>query len=101
MKEQDIVEVLQTVYDPEVPILDIYSMWLIYKISIDWDSIHILMTFTSPACPMWDMIIQMVKNSINEKYPQLRVEVEISFEPAREISMIKNEDIREIFEWEF
>lgn len=100
MQEQEIVEILQTVYDPEVPILDIYSMWLIYEIKIEWDNVYILMTFTSPACPMGDMIIQMVQNSISERYPNVIVDVETTFEPAREVSMIKNEDIRDIFAWE-
>ena len=56
------------------------------------------MTFTSPACPMGDMIVDMVKNAINEVYKDLNVEVEVTFEPQWNPSMIKDENIRKMFE---
>ena len=97
MKKEDIIYILKTVYDPEVPILDIYNMGLIYDIILEDNLVKIVMTLTSPACPMADMIIEMVKNSITEKYPEVEVEVEIGFEPPWEPKMIKDEDIREMF----
>ena len=97
MKKEDIIYILKTVYDPEVPILDIYNMGLIYDIILEDNLVKIVMTLTSPACPMADMIIEMVKNSITEKYPEVEVEVEISFDPPWEPKMIKDEDIREMF----
>lgn len=97
MKEEDIIDILKTVYDPEVPILDIYSMGLVYDISIKDDVVYILMTFTSPQCPMGDMIIQMVKNSISERFPHITTDVEITFDPIWSPDMIKDEDIKEIF----
>ncbi len=97
MKKEDIIDILKTVYDPEVPILDIYSMGLIYDVSIEEDIVYILMTFTSPQCPMWDMIIEMVKNSILERFSDVTVDVEITFEPSWSPEMIKDEDIKEMF----
>lgn len=97
MNEENIIDILKTVYDPEVPILDVYSMWLIYKISIIKNKINILMTLTSPDCPMVDMIIEMIKNSITEKYINSKVDIKITFDPIWNIDMIKDEDIREIF----
>ncbi|MGE0433461.1 MAG: DUF59 domain-containing protein [Planctomycetota bacterium] len=47
-----IVDVLQTIYDPEIPV-DIYQLGLIYSIAISPDaSVHVEMTLTSPACPV-------------------------------------------------
>ena len=97
MTKEDIIDVLKTVYDPEVPILDIYSMWLIYDIDIKENIVNITMTLTSPACPMGDMILEMVKNSITEKFPDAEVNINLTFEPAWEPKMIKDEDIREMF----
>jgi len=97
MKNLNIIDILKTVYDPEVPILDIYNMGLIYDIIIEENLVKIIMTLTSPACPMADMIIEMVKNSITEKYLEVEVEVEVSFDPPWEPKMIKDEDIREMF----
>lgn len=100
MTKEDIVDILKTIYDPEVPILDIYNMGLVYDISIDTNNVHILMTFTSPQCPMGDMIIDMVKNSITERFSDANVEIEITFEPVWSPSMIKDEDIKQMFVWE-
>ncbi len=97
MTKEDIMDILKTVYDPEVPILDIYSMWLIYDIDIKENIVNITMTLTSPACPMGDMILEMVKNSITEKFPDAEVNINLTFEPAWEPKMIKDEDIREMF----
>jgi FeS assembly SUF system protein len=47
-----VVQVLKTVYDPEIPV-DIYELGLIYKIEFDEETnVRIEMTLTSPACPV-------------------------------------------------
>lgn len=47
-----IVEVLKTVYDPEIPV-NIYDLGLIYDIAIDSEKkVHVNMTLTSPMCPV-------------------------------------------------
>ncbi|MEY3197583.1 MAG: hypothetical protein RL023_117 [Candidatus Parcubacteria bacterium] len=96
----DIEQQLQTVYDPEFPVIDIYTLGLIYDISLDDknQTIHILMTFTTPACPMGDLIEQMVRNAINEVYPVWEVGIEITFEPMRNPKMIKDEDLQRMFD---
>lgn len=91
---------LETVYDPEFPVIDIWTLWLIYDITINQDDnlIHILMTFTTPACPMWDMIEMMTKNAILEVYPDREVHLELTFDPLRAPSMIRDEDLQRMFE---
>lgn len=91
---------LQTVYDPEFPVIDIYTLGLIYNIDIDESDqlISILMTFTTPACPMREMIEQMTKNAILEVYPARQVDLEITFDPMRSPKMIRDEDLQRMFE---
>ncbi len=91
---------LKNVYDPEFPFLDLYNMWLIYEINIDQENskIYIKMTYTTPECPMWDMIQQLVENAILEVLPNFLVFIEVVFDPPRNTNMIKDENIRKMFE---
>lgn len=95
-----IVEALKTVYDPEFPVVDIYTLGLIYDISysVEKKEIYILMTLTSPACPVWDMIIDMVKNATKESNPEFTVNAEITFDPMWSPDMIKDEDLKRMFD---
>ena len=97
MTKEDIIEILKTVYDPEIPILDIYNMGLIYDVDVKDKDINIVMTLTTPACPMWDMILEMVKNAIIQKFPDANVNIDLVFEPAWNPEMIKNEEIKQMF----
>ncbi len=50
--EAQVIEVLRTVYDPEIPV-NIYELGLIYGIEVQPDNrVNIRMTLTSPACPV-------------------------------------------------
>lgn len=91
---------LQTVYDPEFPVVDIWTLGLIYAVTLEevTRQIAILMTFTTPACPMGDMIEQMVQNAIHEIYPDRGVQITITFDPMRSPAMIKDEDLQRMFE---
>ena len=51
--EERIVDVLKTVYDPEIPI-DIYNLGMIYKIDVKDDgAVELDMTFTAPNWKVW------------------------------------------------
>jgi metal-sulfur cluster biosynthetic enzyme len=95
-----ICEQIETVYDPEFPIVDIFTLWLIYSIVIDSDEqiVEIIMTYTTPSCPEWELIQQMIKNSISEKLPTYTTQIEITFDPQRSLDMIKDQDLRRMFE---
>ena len=97
MTKEDIIDILKTVYDPEVPILDIYNMGLIYDVSVKDNNVDILMTLTTPACPMGDMILEMVKNAITQKYPDANVNIDLTFEPTWSPEMIKDEEVKQMF----
>ncbi len=100
LTKTDVIEWLKTVYDPEFPMVDIYTLWLIYNVNVDneKESVYILMTFTTPACPMADMLEEMIKNAILEKVPHYEVDLEITFDPMRKFEMIKDEDLKRMFE---
>jgi len=79
--EDQIVKMLKTVYDPEIPV-NIYDLGLIYGVDIDNDkNATITMTLTAPACPAVDFIVEDVKMKV-ESIPEVKaVEVKIVFEP--------------------
>lgn len=95
-----IVDQLLTVYDPEFPVVDIYTLGLIREITLYEEKalVHILMTFTTPQCPMWDMIEQMTRNAILEVYPARTTDIEITFDPLWTPKMIRDEDLQRMFE---
>lgn len=96
----DIEEILQTVYDPEFPYLDIFNMWLIYTITVlpEQSEIVIDMTLTSPACPAADFIVQNIKDAITVIHDAYTVIVTIEFDPPWTPDMIKDEDLKRMFE---
>ncbi|MCE9626100.1 MAG: iron-sulfur cluster assembly protein, partial [Deltaproteobacteria bacterium] len=50
--EKQVIEVLETCYDPEIPV-NIYELGLIYKIDVDdTKNVGLQMTLTSPMCPV-------------------------------------------------
>ncbi len=95
-----IQEKLKTVYDPEFPMIDIYTLWLIYDVTFSPEKnlVHILMTFTTPFCPMADMLQEMVKNAVLEAVPDVSVQIEVTFEPPRNQTMIKDADLQRMFQ---
>jgi len=56
------------------------------------------MTFTTAACPMAEMLQEMVKNAINERCEGYTVEISITFDPMRNMDMIKDPDLKRMFE---
>ena len=61
---EKIVEVLKTIYDPEIPV-DIYELGLIYDVFVNEDrDVKILMTLTSPNCPVAESLPMEVKEKV-------------------------------------
>jgi metal-sulfur cluster biosynthetic enzyme len=97
--EERIIEKLKTVYDPEFPLVDMYTLGLIYGIDLKIKNkiCDVTMTFTTPTCPMADMIMELVKNAVLDVIPDWEVNIIISFEPMWEPSMIKDADLQKMF----
>lgn len=79
--EEDIVKMLKTVYDPEIPI-NIYDLGLIYNVDVDENkNVTITMTLTAPNCPAADFILEDVRLKVSS-IPEIdNVIVNITFEP--------------------
>ena len=66
-KEDQIINQLKMVYDPEIPV-NVYDLGLIYDCKIlAEDRVEILMTLTSPSCSMAEMIVEEVKERVSRK----------------------------------
>ncbi len=86
--EQKIIETLCTIYDPEIPV-DIYELGLIYAIKITPQSeVEILMTLTSPACPVAGTLPIEVENKIASLPGIKDVNVEIVWDPPYTMEMM-------------
>jgi FeS assembly SUF system protein len=87
----DIIEMLKEVYDPEIPV-NIYDLGLVYSIEVDEDNIaNVLMTLTAPGCPVADMIIQNVYESVASVEGVEDANIELTFEPPWDKSMMSEE----------
>ncbi|MBR6319138.1 MAG: DUF59 domain-containing protein [Prevotella sp.] len=89
--EGRIVDVLKTVYDPEIPV-DIFSLGMIYKIDVQDDAVvDIDMTFTAPNCPAADFILEDVRTKVESVEGVKSANVNLVFEPAWDQSMMSEE----------
>ena len=87
IRKKEIIEVLQTCFDPEIPI-DLWNLGLIYDISIKNKNIRILMTLTTPGCSMAQYMAEDIKNKIVNLDKSCTVIVDITFEPIWEPKMM-------------
>ena len=89
--EERIVDVLKTVYDPEIPV-NIYDLGLIYKEDVnDEGDVDIDMTFTAPSCPAADFILEDVRQKVDSLEGVKNATVNLVFEPAWDQSMMTEE----------
>lgn len=79
--ESDIKFVLYSIYDPEIPV-NIYDLGLIYDIIINEENdVTIIMTLTSPNCPVAEELPKQIEQTIKEQLGIKKVEVKITFDP--------------------
>lgn len=95
-KSYDVYEKLRKVMDPELHI-DIVSLGLIYDVSVEEKggkvSVHVLMTLTTPGCPLASMIENLVKKAASsvKGIDKENVSLEITFEPAWSVDKMSEE----------
>jgi FeS assembly SUF system protein len=86
--EESIVEMLKTVYDPEIPV-NIYEMGLIYDLNVEpGGQVQIKMTLTSPACPVAGSLPGEVKDKVESVPGVAAAEVEVVWDPVWNPSMM-------------
>ena len=89
--EERIVDVLKTVYDPEIPV-NIYDLGLIYKVDVkDGGEVEVDMTFTAPSCPAADFILEDVRQKVDSVEGVASATVNLVFEPEWDKSMMTEE----------
>ena len=89
--EERSVDVLKTVYDPEIPV-NIYDLGLIYKIDVQDDAtVDLDMTFTAPSCPAADFILEDVRQKVDALDGVKTCNVNLVFEPEWDKSMMTEE----------
>ena len=89
--EERIVDVLKTVYDPEIPV-DIWNLGMVYKIDVKDDgTVDMDMTFTAPSCPAADFILEAVRTKVESVKGVKSANVNLVFEPAWDQSMMSEE----------
>ena len=88
---EKIVRVLKTIFDPEIPV-DIYELGLIYDVFVNEDNdVKILMTLTTPNCPVAESFPQEVKEKVRELDEVNEVELELTFDPPWTRDLISEE----------
>ena len=86
--KKEIIEEIRKIYDPEIPV-NIYELGLIYDVKIENDNIaKIIMTLTSPNCPVAESLPQEVKDSAMQVEGIKEVDLDLVFEPPWEKSMM-------------
>jgi FeS assembly SUF system protein len=79
--QNEAIQVLQTVYDPEIPV-NIYELGLIYEVNVSNDlNIEIIMSLTSPFCPAAQSMPEEIKQKLGAMEGVKGVEVKVVFEP--------------------
>ncbi|HJC98327.1 iron-sulfur cluster assembly protein [Bacteroides sp. An322] len=89
--EERIVDMLKTVYDPEIPV-NVYDLGLIYKIDLQENGdVSIDMTLTAPNCPAADFIMEDIRQKIESVEGVKSAQINLVFEPEWDKDMMSEE----------
>lgn len=87
----DVIEVLQNIFDPEIPV-NIYDLGLVYEVDLDENGkANITMTLTSPACPVAESLPEEVRAMVSHVDGVKSAEVEIVWDPPWNMHMMSEE----------
>ena len=89
--KKKIIEEFRKIYDPEIPV-NIYELGLIYDVKVENDNTaKIIMTLTSPNCPVAESLPQEVKDSAMQVEGIEKVDLDLVFEPPWDKSMMSED----------
>lgn len=89
--KESVIEALKTIFDPEVPV-NIWELGLVYEVNVSDDNeVHVLMTLTSPNCPVAESLPVEVEVKVAAVPGVEGVDVELTFEPTWDEDMISEE----------
>lgn len=95
--KEEVIEVLKTCYDPEIPI-NIIDLGLVYGVEVKEDRVHIKMTLTMPGCPMGELIVEDIKRKVESIDGVKEAEIELVWDPAWTPDRISEEAMKRITE---
>lgn len=96
MLEDEIIEVIRTIYDPEIPV-NIYELGLIYDVNIKEDNhVDVTMTLTTPNCPVAESLPKEVEDKTAAVNGVKSVKVEVTFDPPWDKDMMSEEAMLEL-----
>ena len=85
---QQVIEVLKTIYDPEIPV-NIYELGLVYSIDAEPSgAVKVVMTLTSPACPVAGSLPPEVETKVQSVPGVIDARVELVWEPPWNMAMM-------------
>ncbi len=88
--EDVVMEALKEVYDPELH-YNVVDLGLVYDVEISDGSVRVVMTLTTPACPIGPMIIEQIQENLGLLPGVKDVDVEITFDPLWGPDMMSDE----------
>jgi FeS assembly SUF system protein len=89
--EEEIVKMLKTVFDPEIPV-DVYNLGLIYNIDVqDNGHVRIDMTLTAPSCPASEFLMEDIRMKVESVEGVKSLDVQLVFEPEWDKDMMSEE----------
>ena len=75
VNKKQVLKKLEEVIDPELN-LNIVDLGLIYEVNLEKNNVNVVMTFTTPACPLATIIAEQVETKLKElKFEQVHVHV--------------------------
>jgi len=87
----EIIKALKEVYDPEIPV-NLYDLGLIYEVNILKNrQVQIVMTLTTPSCPVAEMIPGQVENRVRFVDGVTDVFVKLVWDPPWNKEMMSEE----------
>jgi|SRR3989338_4225752 len=94
--ETNIREALRQVIDPELG-LNIVDLGLVYRIEIEGARVRVVMTMTSPACPLGDYLKDLVDSTIRRQVPEAQnVDVVLVSDPPWNPDMMSDDGRRQL-----
>ncbi len=95
--EAKVIAAIRSVFDPEIPV-NVYDLGLIYNLKIDEETsdVDILMTLTSPNCPVAEDMPDQVRDAVKLVEGVGGVRVELTFEPPWDKDMLSESALLEL-----
>lgn len=93
-----VIEQLKEIYDPEIPTVSIYDLGLIYEVTVypPLNNVYVKMTVTAPNCPVAESLPIEVKVACEILPEVAEVEVEMTFDPPWDKSMMSEDAMLEL-----